>query len=195
MNLPAHVADFLTTCPQAGGGLDTWLLKASNRLRHYITATEAEQILAPIARDHGRYNPSEIKRQVRYAYGDYTPEASLANYERKAPKWPVANESKIAAICANSIGYYDLWEQSPVRFDDDESHTEEVIDILFPGNPILCVGQSNWDFMTDRREAFRGWLSQKQLIVPSPMVNFTGKTKEGKLSEHALDNTSTSCQK
>ena len=33
-----------------------------------------------------------------------------------------------------------------VRLEDNESRTEELIDRLFPGNPLLCCGKSNSRF-------------------------------------------------
>ena len=47
--------------------------------------------------------------------------------------WPDMDRSAIAAITKNGPMLVDLWESSPVRFDDDVSHTEEVVDALFPG--------------------------------------------------------------
>ena len=83
----------------------------------------------------------------------------------------------------------DLWEASPVRFEDSQSHTEEIIDRLFPGNPLLCVGKSNSQFATRHRESWRGQLEQMALIAPSPMNARIGHTQEGKESEHTLENT------
>lgn len=73
-----------------------------------------------------------------------------------------------------------------VRFEDNESHTEEIIDALFPGNALLCCGRSNSDFETKLREEWRGELSVLQLIVPSPMRARSGLTQDGKQSSHAL---------
>jgi hypothetical protein len=81
-------------------------------------------------------------------------------------------------------GLYDCWEASPVRFEDSESHTEEIINILFPGNPLLCCGKSRSIFATRRREVWRGRLAELSLIVPNPMLSVKGLTQEGELSEH-----------
>jgi hypothetical protein len=70
-----------------------------------------------------------------------------------------------------------------------KSHTEEIIDALFPGNPLLCAGRSNRDFATLSREEWRGKLSALQLIVPNPMTARIGRTQEGKESAHALETT------
>ena len=106
------------------------------------------------------------------------------------PAWPNVNpEQREAVITAMGMELVDLWEMSPVRFEDNDSHREEIIDTLFPGNPLLCIGKSNAVFATQSREEWRGQLSEQQLIVPSPMTSRIGHTQEGKLSEHTLENT------
>lgn len=70
-----------------------------------------------------------------------------------------------------------------------ESRTEEIIDALFPGNPLLCVGFSQSRFITEQREKLRGTLGKREFIVPNPMKARRGRTKAGHLSEHSLDNT------
>jgi hypothetical protein len=77
-----------------------------------------------------------------------------------------------------------------VRFGDNQPHTEQIVDALFPGNPWVCVGLSKIDFKTRRREELRGELSALALIVPSPMTARAGRTQDGKESEHTLQNTS-----
>lgn len=68
-------------------------------------------------------------------------------------------------------------------------HVDEIVNALFPGNPLLCVGHSNHRFVTRPREELRGRLTEMQLIVPSPMSSRTGHTREGKESAHCLENT------
>jgi hypothetical protein len=76
-----------------------------------------------------------------------------------------------------------------VRFYDNDSHTEEIIDALFPGNPLLCAGRSNSDSATQARSEWDGKLAALQLIVPSPMTARIGRTQEGKESAHTLETT------
>jgi hypothetical protein len=89
-------------------------------------------------------------------------------------------------VIASGVGLVDLWEDSPVRFEDSDPHTEEGIDVLFPGDPLLCAGQSDSVFATRLRSEWRGELTALQLIVPSPMTARIGLTQEGKESAHAL---------
>jgi hypothetical protein len=65
-------------------------------------------------------------------------------------------ESQIRQIVEDDITLADLVERAPIRFDDERSHAEEIIDILFPGDPLLCVAKSSYDFRTRRRSTWRG---------------------------------------
>ena len=38
--------------------------------------------------------------------------------------------------------------------------SEEVIDRLFPGNPLLCAGKTKFEFRTQPRESWRNFLAQ-----------------------------------
>jgi hypothetical protein len=99
------------------------------------------------------------------------------------------NTEQRSAIIRDGGGLADLWELSPIRIEDSKSHTEEIVDRLFPCDALLCCGASNSVFETRSREKWRGELSRLALIVPSPMIAPTGLTKDGKQSAHALRNT------
>jgi hypothetical protein len=101
------------------------------------------------------------------------------------PAWPRPNYGRVYTLAREGIGLYDLWERSPSRFDDDAYHAEEIVDAVFPGNPLLCAGIESWEFATRRRETWRGHLSRFQFIVPNPMTSVHALTAAGKLSEHA----------
>jgi len=81
-----------------------------------------------------------------------------------------------------------LWEASPVRLDSDEPKTDQIIELLFPGNPLLCCAWSRHHVDTRVRG---NWykLQDLQFNVPNPMIAQQGVTQEGKLSAHALSNT------
>jgi hypothetical protein len=85
-------------------------------------------------------------------------------------------------------GLADLWEESPIRIEDNKAHTEEIVDALFPGNPLLCCGGSIHNVDTKPRDAWRGQLAQLQFMVPSPMTAPTGRTQDGRESKRCLEN-------
>ena len=87
-----------------------------------------------------------------------------------ARRWPELDGEQRAAIIAGGDRLHELWAASPVLVRNADPITEEIIDVFFPGNAWLCVGTSARDFETRRREDFRGELSRRALIVPSPMT-------------------------
>ncbi|HEY1791264.1 MAG TPA: hypothetical protein VGJ73_24165 [Verrucomicrobiae bacterium] len=109
--------------------------------------------------------------------------------EASTSKWPKLNHQGREEILRNPHGLADLWDLSSPTLDDNTRQTEYIIDRLFPGNPLLCCGQSSREFDTKPREQWRGQLSRLQFIVPSPMLDVNGLTKDGRLSRHTLANT------
>jgi hypothetical protein len=94
----------------------------------------------------------------------------------------------IEAVSNSGNGLVDLWEASPIRLDCNEPSTDEIINILFPGNPLLCCGWNHHHFDTRPRKHWHK-LHDLQFIVPNPMKARRGLTKTQKLSAHALSNT------
>jgi hypothetical protein len=185
--LPQFVRDLLASPPAIGDGLNAWLFRVARVMHPYreheeIVATLASSVLGqPVA-------ALDIERAVKNSKeAAWSPEASLPSPRPKT--WPAVNLEQREAIIASGGGIADLWERSPVKWDDSGNHAEEIIDSLFPDNPLLCIGKSSREFATRSRLRWRGRLSEMQLIVPSPMTSRSGITKEGKESEHTLSNT------
>jgi hypothetical protein len=177
------VSEFLLNvkpCPPSGDGAHSWLFHAACcAVEAGMTDEQAvEEIEALMTRSS---NPSsEIQDALRSARGERTSRSIL---------WPQVNEEQIEAIVQDGMGVLDFWQTSPFEMRAGENRAEDAIDILFPSNPWLCIGQSARVFRTRRREQWRGKLSKYALIVPSPMTNETGLTKTGRKSCHSLDNT------
>jgi hypothetical protein len=131
----------------------------------------------------------EIERAVRRSVPAASKAGQSPQNALRIPAWPKVNHEQREAVVASGGSLVDLWEASPARFQDNESRTEDIIDALFPGDPLLCTGRSNCEFDTRSREEWRGRLSALQLIVPNPMTARIGRTQEGKLSAHALETT------
>jgi len=186
-DLPRFVRDLLASPPKRGEGLHNWLFRVARVLHPYRASGEIVQLLAAITAGEP-IKACEIESAVKNSAGfAWKPGQSVA--VTRAPAWPHVNAEQRESVTATGLGLVDLWEASPVRFTDDESHAEEIIDRLFPDNPLLCIGKSNSQFATRQRESWRGRLEDMSLIVPSPMSARTGHTQEGKESEHTLENT------
>lgn len=181
---PSRFEDVLTSCPKSGGGVHRWLYKAACTLKPFFDANKVFELIQRGSSGCGRdVSAREIEDAINAAQS-----ASLRSTKR-LPKWPSTNDEQVEAIVSEGGGLAELWESSPLRLDDDVSHTEEVIDLLFPGDPLLCAGRSAYDFDTKSREEWRGELASMQHIVPSPMSERAGLTKSGKKSAHSLNNT------
>lgn len=184
----------LTCPPRPEVGIHAWLLSAANHLRHNHQPTECALILAEQCRNARRHVPAgEIQAAVRKAFSDIgrtaVPFTMPRTFPTTASKWPAVDAEARAKIIASGFTLGDLWEASPVRMDDSAPGTEEVIDALFPGDPLLCCGAGKTAAVTGSRESFRGRLAALQLIVPSPMSAPTGETQDGKPSPRCLSNT------
>ena len=189
--LPADMLAFLKTCPKAGSGVHRWLFIAALRL-HKLNRQEPEIAgLLEAATTHcGRFvKAQEIRNAITNSKRALSVGGNESSAPSRAPRWPMVNKEQVEAICRGGTRLADLKDMSPTKWDDGKPHTEEIIDIIFPGNPLLCVGQSKYKFNTMHREAWRGLLSARQFIVPSPMTAVYGITKDGKKSKHTLDNT------
>ena len=67
--------------------------------------------------------------------------------------------------------------------------SEEVIDQLYPGNPLLCRSRQYESYaFTDTRESIRGVEEKYEWIVPSPMVAKWGWNGKGKKSYRCREN-------
>jgi len=185
--LPQWAADILSAIPQAGEGFHNWLFRAARALwKCGRTENEIRAILENAASTCGRYVPQrELDEAIRNSQVSAFQPLSVPHHP-----WPAFNrEQREAVIQETQCELVDLWEASPVAFKDNKPRAEEVIDALFPGNPLLCCEKTKGDFDTKPRSKWRGELSKQQFIVPSPMAKWRGLTKEGKASAHSLDAT------
>ncbi len=182
------VQDFLCRCPKSGEGVHRWIFSAALTLhRARVPESEMAGLIFNATKNCGRDVSSQEIKDAIVNSGRYLRDGIPA--ERRTPKWPTQNLEQIEAITRDGIGLDGLREISPAKWSDSKPHTEEVIDLLFPGNPLLCVGQSKYTFSTKPREDWRGSLIRRELIVPSTMSKNIGITKDGKKSTHTLDNT------
>jgi hypothetical protein len=186
--LPQFVRDLLSSPPRRGAGLNNWFYRAARVLHPYRDSVEIIELLqAATAGEPVRRG--EIERAVERSKKTAWKPGQAPPNVAQASAWPKVNAEQCEAVIASRLGLVDLWETSPVWFEDNEQHTEKIIDALFPGDPLLCAGQSSYDFATRSREEWRGELAALQLIVPSPMTARIGRTQDGKESAHALSTT------
>ena len=177
----------IPACPAAGEGVHRWLLEAAHAARR--GGMTPEQAASEIEGRMTRHPNSrtEIADAVAKAFAGARVIWSSVPSFSKAPKWPAPNLEQIEAASASGFGVVDLWEQSPVRWDDATPRTSELLGRLFGGDPWVCIG-SNTDFFTERLSKIIK-PEQYPQIVPSPMLDKYGTTQDGRRSQHTLSNT------
>jgi hypothetical protein len=126
---------------------------------------------------------SQLERAYNYVEGKSKRPSGARARLRRAPS-QIIDFEVVDYVVSNGPKLLELW-----KWPIEEPQTERVIDTLFPGNPLLCVGLSMSRFDTATRETWRGALAGAQFIVPSPMKARLGKTQGGRLSAHSLSNT------
>ena len=182
--LPQYLKEFLNSSPSGGEGVNLWTIRAAHRLHRCSTAipeTVMEDILEHYA---GRaLKPGEAERAILASH----PDNPRSHSGSVAPKWPQRNLVEIEKIALANPGIPGLHELSMKA--GHAVGAEEAIDLLFPGNPLLCVGGKFNLCETRTREQWRGFLSGQQFIVPSPMTSVEGRTQEGRPSPRTLTNT------
>jgi len=186
--LPQFVRDLISSPPARGSGLNNWLFRAARVLHPYRSEEEIVALLSAAASGLP-VKIGEIERAVRNSKGAAWNPDQPASVKPRATWPPVDQVRREAAAAEGNLS--DLWEASPARLEDARNRAEEVIDALFPDNPLLCVGRSMAEFKTRHREELRGEMAELSLIVPSPMSAVEGITQDGRKSEHALSNTGT----
>jgi hypothetical protein len=192
--IPPWLQNELNQVPKAGDGVHRWLFCIARHLHWHLAPEEIFRLLKIKVSGCGRVVTNE---EITNAINDsarvqWRPNDTQANDHFSAvshSKWSPPRFLAIQQIVHEGIGLVDLVERSPCRFDTEGAHTEEIIDTLFPGNPLLCVGKNRSVFATRSRETWRGRLTEMALMVPNPMLTVQGHTKNGKTSEHTLEGT------
>jgi hypothetical protein len=108
----------------------------------------------------------------------------------KSPRWPKPNPEKRAGLVDSGFHLVTLWENSPwQRGNTAAPQTRFILEHLFPGDPLVCVGWDVESFDTLPLSECK-YPERMQLVVPSPMSARTGQRQDGTgESAHTLANT------
>ena len=174
----------LPSPPTAGSGVHRWIFAAACLcVEAKLPDAVAIDVIREKSRGCGRRVPFN---EIRGAIKDALRKVSRGSAYRRdpstpeAPRWPKIDAAKRDLIFKHGIGASELCELSPCCPDRS---AEEFIDTLFPGNPLLCLGLSEWRFATRRRSRWVGHVERLSHIVPNPMSAKEGKTMDGRSSE------------
>lgn len=184
--LPLWAQSLLISCPKSGGGVvHDWLFVTALRLHQFFPdKAELANALSVGCADCGREVP---KREIAEAVRNSDP--SRCRPRPPGSTWSKPNPKRIAAVVQEGPDLTGLQIRSPVKFADDQPHTEEIIDTLFPGNPLLCCAQEIPKANTFPRNDWRGSLAKQRFIVPSPMTSQWTRNNDGRNSMRTNENT------
>ncbi len=192
-DLPQFLRDLLAAVPASGEGVHQWLPKVARQLFAHRDKATIIALLTAATDGCGRHVPTrEIEDAVNFAEKvQWKPNGrGHSGANKPQSKWPKPNLELRGAIIKNEpFDLASLAEASPTRCTQESTPTEWLIDQIFPGNPLLCVGKSAREFLTGSRNAIRGKLADCQFITPSAMSAKTGLTQKGTKSAHCLANT------
>jgi hypothetical protein len=182
--LPKQILEVLNNCPREGNGVHSWLFKTALQLHRYFSEDKIFELLMEnlSCQRPEREICEAIANAGRYGRG----EMSVG----RQTLWPAVDYTTAHKIVVNCpVRLKDLSAISPVDLSTEGPRTEEILDVLFPDNPLLCLGRSPSACWTRHREFWRGRESGFQFIVPNPMLKERGVKTDGKESQRCLDNT------
>jgi hypothetical protein len=189
--LPQFLRDVLSAPPRHGEGVHSWLYRVSRQLHVHREAEQIFALLRAVLSDCGRqvpdleiWNAIHNSEPVAWRPGDVGRAGRLG--ERT---WPAVDLMLKARALESGWSLYDLFECSPLRFGDGDSHAEEILPVLFPNNPLICVGVKKNRAITAPLNDIAGEFGSLQFIVPSPMSRLHGINQHGKESARCLDST------
>jgi hypothetical protein len=144
-------------CPDEGDGVHKWIFYAACTLiEHGLSKRQAEAELEFRV-------PNGREGEIAPALAKATGECERAS----APKWPARDEALIAEV-SKGVTLRDMVACSP---DPRGLLAYEVIDALFPDDPLLCIGRDKDRPYIARKSKLRFEFPNRPFIVPSPMLS------------------------
>jgi hypothetical protein len=190
--LPKRLNEQLDSCPTQGNGVHDWLFRTAWQLHEWVSKNDIvsfseDEIIGLLTEKLSCARPEQEVCDAVVNAGRYFRGEMGSSSHRQ---WPAVDYTLIhKTVIDCPFRLKDLSRISPVDLSAEEPKTEEILDALFPGNPLLCFGRTPYASWTHPREFWRGRESDYSFIVPNPMTKETGVTTDGKESRRCLDNT------
>jgi len=206
--LPDFLREKLASPPAAGAGLHAWLFSVARQLHaHMPPEAVAACLAAATATAARRVTDREIRDAVNnslavaWERGGQSVSQKGQGLSRKLPsgddkevaRWPsadpVARQWVVRELAREVSCLYDLWERSPIRWDD--ATADDWLDALLPAADFLCLATDHPATARTRRrdDWYFGRAERCGLIVPAGMTGPSGKGLDGRASHRCLANT------
>jgi hypothetical protein len=145
------------------------------------------------------FSQEEALAEMSNHWGDYHKDVSPAvrraaervysgGFVRRGRAYPPSSEELISKVVQeNPFTVSDLQGASPCA-GPESFPTWGMLQLLFPSDALICMGESPSEFKTKPLEEFVDEGGGLPLIVPRTMARRSGLTLEGKVSERCNDN-------
>ena len=167
-------------CPGTGPDdtcINDWIFRAAIAARNAkVPASDASELIRECMTRPEK--GSEVSHAIENAYHT----APLA-HSKQEPTWPAFEQDLWRANCNESLGLNDLLSQSPIAVEGVTAL--ESLQLLFPDDPLLCLGKSAYAFHVCKLSEASFDISELSLIVPNPASTRLGLTQSGNKSAHA----------
>jgi hypothetical protein len=181
--IPAWLQRHLDTPPAVGTGLHRWIYRTACLLseHHSQDASAIASLLQQATANAARDTTREIEDAVQAAL-------SKGSGAKRNPASPKRDDRAVATALQSGTTWQKLHAMSPAPC---LSRSKEILPLLFPGDPLLCIGFRQEDFDTLPLSEWLGILQYRpaQFIVPSAMTSRSGLTQQGKPSPKTKANT------
>ena len=155
----------IRTCPTEGRGVNKWtFLTACQLLRRRWSETKIGEYLAEHTTRTGRKAEEEIERAIERA-PQWVKQGAVGSCKR----WPAIDHVERQKALSTGVGVEELRNASPQK----QARADQVLPILFPGNPLIWAAMSLRPEIGDTLPV-RQWLpvsGMQQFIVPNPMIS------------------------
>jgi hypothetical protein len=160
----------LDSCPPAGTGVHTWIMSSACRCKRLGVGEQEAEALIEEQMSRAPKPSNEVSQAVQKAY-----HLDSTGF-RSAPKWPARDAIRIRNIISRGLTAPGLAKASPNPL--PEHCGAQVLPLLFPGDPLICLGRNEKDARVKRVSEWCAMdnLQKHQLIVPSPMLGLRGLT-------------------
>lgn len=193
LSFSSNIRTLIGEAPTAGKGVHQWLFVAALKLHGRRPDDEIFQILRDSVRDCGRFvSDSEIQDAVINSARIAGRSVHVPGAERKERRWPEADQNAIGQIASHEgnalLRLLDAGISGNLEFTSRIGVTM-LFESLFPGDPLVCAGNSLRSMRCRRLSAWLPEIASTQFVVPSPMTAPTGINRSGTHSTRCLGNT------
>ncbi len=182
-DLPVDLRRRLGLPPKSGGGVHCWIFKAACILKEHYQHPLVFRIIREAVSECGRPVPDcEISNAIAASEQPASQSQAGPAAIQSKPRWPETDLAMVRKVVEDHPDAKDF-------FGDGALNGLKVLQGLFPGNPLVCMGDDIRRMETKPLHAWQDSWRNMQFVVPSPMNALTGVNQQGKESNRCLDNT------